>query len=185
MGSVIGCITVALNQINPVYHPFSLVDLSISYPYKNELVSTTDLTLAAVILPAIIILLVSIFCVPGPYASKQVPRGLLVRRKLWEWNTGWLGLALSVMMALLITTGLKNIFGKPRPNMLASCQPDTSLQAIQAHTVGNYAAGYSSYWVLVDHTICTQKDKAALNDGFRSFPSGHSSSMRIIHNGDN
>ena len=45
---------------------------------------------------------------------------------------------------------------------------------------------------LSDHSICTQKDNAILKDGFRSFPSGHSSSkflLRIylkfiIHNSD-
>lgn len=135
--------------------------------------------------PAIVILLVSLLLVPGPYVSKRVSTGLLIRRKFWEWHTGWLGLALSAVLALLITTGLKNVFGKPRPNALARCLPDTSREAIQQHAVGSYAADYSPYWVLVDHNICTQTDRAALNDGFRSFPSGHSSCKSTGHSVEN
>ena len=174
--SAIGAVTYGLNQIDPVYHPFSLLDLSIAYPYKDELVSTTSLVLAAIVGPGIIILLVSLLLVPGPYASKHVPVGMLIRRKIWEWHTGWLGLALSIIMTLFITTGLKNAFGKPRPNALARCKPDTSDEAIRQHSLGGYASGYAAIWVLVDHNICTETDPGILHDAFRSFPSGHSSS---------
>ena len=34
--------------------------------------------------------------------------------------------------------------------------------------------------VLVTHDICTQTDMAKLNDGFKSFPSGHSSSRFLF-----
>jgi len=56
---------------------------------------------------------------------------------------------------------MKNLVGKPRPDLLDRCQPRDFAQA---------AIGLSNI------TICTQTNQAILTDGFRSFPSGHSSS---------
>jgi len=41
--------------------------------------------------------------------------------------------------------------------------------------VGQFARGFNQEWVLVDISICTQTDMSYLDDGFRSFPSGHAS----------
>jgi len=88
-----------------------------------------------------------------------------------------LGLALSLTVAFLITQGVKNLFGRPRPDLLSRCQPDVS--NIAAHVVGNYATQLNNVlgqeWTLVRSTICTQTSQSTLDDGFRSFPSGHSS----------
>jgi membrane-associated phospholipid phosphatase len=90
------------------------------------------------------------------------------------------------------------MFGKPRPvskpkqratgphrslseslanvcsqNMLAHCLPD--LNRIAEYYVGGYGQPISDRWVLVDYHICTQTDLEFMDDGFRSFPSGHSS----------
>jgi len=86
---------------------------------------------------------------------------------------GWLGLGLSVIASWLITNGMKNMFGKPRPDLLARCQPD--LDNIARYIVGGIANS-SSNGLLVSANICQNTDKALLDDGFRSYPSGHSSS---------
>ena len=96
------------------------------------------------------------------------------KRKLWEWNAGWMGLALSYVLALLFTQGIKNMFGKPRPDLLSRCMPD--LSSIQDHVVGGYGQDVSARWTLVSSSICTQTNLSIMNDGFRSFLSGHSSS---------
>lgn len=58
--------------------------------------------------------------------------------------------------------------------MLAHCLPD--INSIADHVVTNgYGRDISARWVLVDYHICTQTDMDFLDDGFRSFPSGHSS----------
>jgi diacylglycerol diphosphate phosphatase/phosphatidate phosphatase len=57
---------------------------------------------------------------------------------------------------------LKNLIGKPRPDLVDRCQP---IQGSTDPVLG-----------LSNSTICTQTDNAILKDGFRSFPSGHSSS---------
>lgn len=84
-----------------------------------------------------------------------------------------MGLGLSWVLAFMITSGIKNLIGKPRPDLLSRCQPD--LSNIAAHVVGGYGQDISSRWTLVSSTICTNTDKSIMNDGFRSFLSGHSS----------
>lgn len=71
---------------------------------------------------------------------------------------------------------LKNAIGKPRPDLIDRCQPNITMisggQNIDLPTiVGQFG--------LSNHSICTQTDNAILKDGFRSFPSGHSSSKYL------
>lgn len=165
----------AFNAPGPYKRPFSLVDLSISFPYVKEQISTGVLVIISLVAPAAIIFLVCLIFVPGPTVSKT-PKSLIWRRKFWEWNTGWMGLGLSYALAFFITQGMKNLFGRARPDMLDRCQPDMGLESIQRNTVaGGYAANFDPRWVLVSAAICTQTDQSLLDDGFRSFPSGHSS----------
>lgn len=86
-----------------------------------------------------------------------------------------MGLALSLITQFLIVQGLKNLVGKPRPDLLQRCIPDLT-RNISDFAVGGYGQGISDRWVLVNQTICTQPSLAVLEDGFRSFPSGHSAS---------
>ncbi|KAK5115938.1 hypothetical protein LTR62_000394 [Meristemomyces frigidus] len=164
-----------LNFVSPTHRPFSLLDLSISYPLITESISTLTLVLVSLIAPAIIVLLVVGLFVPGRAFTRnsKLSRKEVLRLKLWEWEKGWAGLALSVAIAFFITQGMKNLFGKPRPDFLSRCAPD--LANVAAHVVGGYGQDVSSRWTLVNSGICTQGDKAVLDDGFRSFPSGHSS----------
>ncbi|KAF2094849.1 acid phosphatase/Vanadium-dependent haloperoxidase [Rhizodiscina lignyota] len=161
------------NSIHPYHRPFSVTDLSISYPYQDEIIKTWILVLVALIAPGIIIVFVSLFFVPGPTATRQASKALVWKRKLWEWNAGWMGLGLSLATAFMFTQGMKLLFGKPRPDLLSRCQPD--LNALAAHAVGSYARGFSPEWILVDSGICQQTDRGMLDDGFKSFPSGHAS----------
>lgn len=162
-----------LNFVTSVGRPFSLLDLSISYPNIPESVSVTTLALAALFAPAVIIALVTLLLVPGKAARRSLSRGAIVRRKLWELHSGLTGLALSVAVAFFVTQGLKNIVGKPRPHMLALCQPN--LDNISQHVVGGYGQDISARWTLVTKSICRDPNSKDLNDAFRSFPSGHAS----------
>jgi len=161
--------------VQPFNRPFSPVDLSISYPYQtSEKIPTWLLVLVALVAPAAIIFLVCLLLVPGPTAEPGTPRARIWRRKLWEWNTGWMGLALSLATAFMITQGMKNLFGKPRPDLLSRCQPD--LDHIQDHAIGGVVGhALNPNWVLVTSAICTTDDADKLKDGFKSFPSGHAS----------
>ncbi|KAI1110144.1 PAP2 superfamily-domain-containing protein [Nemania sp. NC0429] len=160
------------NNFSPNHHAFSLVDPSISYPFHDDTVSIGIAAVAAGIAPVVIILVVVLIFVPGPTAAKGTPFSLVWKRRLWELHASWLGLATSLASAWFITTGLKQLFGKPRPNMLSRCQPD--LADIARYVVGGVLTAASD-GRLVTSAICTNPDKAVVDEGFRSFPSGHTS----------
>jgi membrane-associated phospholipid phosphatase len=67
---------------------------------------------------------------------------------------------------------MKNLIGHWRPDLLSRCNPDVT-------NIANYAVGgypnttQGSY--LVTWQICQTTDQSTLDDGFRSFPSGHAS----------
>ncbi|KAH0565233.1 hypothetical protein GP486_001377 [Trichoglossum hirsutum] len=160
------------SRITPNKRPFSPVDASISFPFVHkEKVSTAVLVISAVIGPGIVIFLVCLLFIPGP--TPRSSKWQLWQRKAWELNTGWLGLGLSCAAAFLFTNGSKNLFGKPRPDLLSRCNPD--LAKISDYAVGGFGDKVQEGILLVSAAICKNTDKSRLNDGFRSFPSGHSS----------
>ncbi|KAK8250513.1 PAP2 superfamily-domain-containing protein [Phyllosticta capitalensis] len=164
----------AWSNISPYHRPFSLLDLDIAYPHDGkEAVPVWLLVVLGLIVPAGVIFLVCLFFVPGPTANKQTPKSLIWRRKFWEWNAGWMGLGLSLATTYLITQGMKNLFGRPRPDLLSRCNPD--LTDVGAYAVGGFGQDISNRWTLVNSNICQQQDSGVLDDGFRSFPSGHAS----------
>lgn len=139
----------------------------------QETISVTTLALVALFALAVVIAIVTLTLVPGPAIRRSLRRRDIVRRSLWELQTGLAGLALAVAVAFFITQGLKNLFSKPRPHLLALCQPNVT--ALAGHVVGGFGQDISDRWTLVNKSICAQPDSSALNDGFRSFPSGHAS----------
>ncbi|KAI0197725.1 acid phosphatase/Vanadium-dependent haloperoxidase [Astrocystis sublimbata] len=174
---VVGLIGYFLGNVTPNKRHFSLNDPNISFPVtQRETVNSALLLTFNAGVPIVIILIVALVFVPGRTVPKGTPSSLVWKRKLWELHTGWLGLALSLVAAWIITQGMKNLFGKPRPDLLDRCQPD--LANIAKYIVGfQGATGNTTYTgQLVRATICQNKDKAFLDDGFRSYPSGHSSS---------
>lgn len=90
-----------------------------------------------------------------------------LKSRLWELNCGILGLLLGVGLSFVITAALKNAIGKPRPDIIERCNIPPQI-----------AAGFLEIanFTLATHSLCDQPDNAKLKDGFRSFPSGHSSS---------
>ncbi|KAK8085834.1 PAP2 superfamily protein [Apiospora hydei] len=84
---------------------------------------------------------------------------LSTRASFHKHHTTVLGLAIAVILTSFLTDVVKNTVGRPRPDLLARCKP-------KAGTPKN---------TLVDFTVCTETDSHTLHDGWRSFPSGHSS----------
>ncbi|KAJ5584009.1 Phosphatidic acid phosphatase type 2/haloperoxidase [Penicillium hispanicum] len=160
----------------PNHHPFSLDDASISFPYtETETVSTATLVLAALFAPAVIILAGALLLVPGTAAAggPKPSKSQILRRRVWEWNAGWMGLAVAVAGVWMSTEGLKTLIGKPRPDLLARCNPD--LKHVAAHAVGGLGERLQGASTLVSWTICRDQSSRVRVDGFSSFPSGHSS----------
>ncbi|CAF9933493.1 MAG: phosphatidic acid phosphatase type [Alectoria fallacina] len=163
----------ALSTVNPDYHHFSLLDLTISYPHRERAkVSLGVLTFLSIILPISVIIFISLL-VPTPAVSNSNSRERR-RQKLRELNANLLGLGVSLATATIVFTGVKNLSGKPRPDFLARCKPDVG--NVAAHKVGGYGQAVSELWVMVDGGICQEVDKRWLNDGFRGFPSGYATS---------
>ena len=100
------------------------------------------------------------------------------KKKLWEWNVGWMGLGLSCAVTALFTNALKLLIGRPRPDLLSRCVPN--LAEISSHVLGGISDQISE-GTLVSSTICQQTKHDILKDGFQSFPSGHASCKLTTH----
>ena len=158
----------------PNHRPFSPVNPDISFPYvDHEKVSSAVLFVVSLIAPAILTAIIALALTPGTGASKAIPRTLIWKRKLWEWNTAWLGLALGLATTWLFTQGIKVLIGKPRPDLLSRCDLDPA--TVQQFALGGYGTHLPEYNLLVSWTACRATDRSRLDDGFQSFPSGHAS----------
>lgn len=167
--SVLAIIYAVLDKIvTPFSQPFSLNNASLQYPYADP--ERIPIWLALVIsglFPGITIAVYTLF-LDGLFSHHR--RTTRTRTKytfwdrLWELNCGWLGLLLAQGAAFVITGSLKNLIGKPRPDIIARCKPDEAkVSALAVFTLATKA-------------LCTETDEHIMQDGFRSFPSGHSSS---------
>ncbi|KAJ6100663.1 hypothetical protein N7499_000293 [Penicillium canescens] len=160
---------------HPNRHPFSLTDPTISYPLSPETVTTETLLLVSLFAPAVLVFLICALVVPGSAAATNPKSSAaqIIRRKIWEWNAGWMGLALALASTWCATQGLKALIGKPRPDLIARCNPDLSL--IDKYTVGGLGGKVDGGPVLVSWEICRDQSNSLRIDGFASFPSGHAS----------
>lgn len=170
---LIGCIVgfYIFDSIEPYHQHFSLRNISIQYPYAvHERISIQAALLISGVTPLVIIAVYTLF-IDGlfshhkPYNPASGKRKLTGpyrwKDRLWEFNCGFLGLLLSQGLAFLITQVLKTACGKPRPDLIDRCKPRPGSEDL--------IPGLSN------STICTG-DPAIIKDGFRSWPSGHSSS---------
>ncbi|UKZ52202.1 hypothetical protein TrVGV298_005977 [Trichoderma virens] len=173
---VVAAVGYVLGVITPNKRPFSLVNPDISFPFtEHETVPDWLLFVLSCGVPAVIIIIVSIIFVPGATVPKNTPASLVWKRKLWELHIGLLGLLMSVACGFFFISGIKNMCGKPRPDLLARCLPD--IENASKYLIGGFQGESklgNSIGQLYSADICQQTDKAKLNDGFRSYPSGHS-----------
>jgi diacylglycerol diphosphate phosphatase / phosphatidate phosphatase len=94
-----------------------------------------------------------------------IPLGILVvwslvaRSGLHKTHVTVLGLLISTSLTSFLTHVVKNAIGRPRPDLISRCKPAPGTAAHDLVGIG----------------VCTQTDSGALHDGWRSFPSGHSS----------
>ncbi|KAK2687736.1 hypothetical protein QWA68_013445 [Fusarium oxysporum] len=166
-------VSVVVGNLTPNKRDFSLVNPYISHvAHKCDTISIGLAAILSLVVPAVIIAGVVLVFVPGGTVPNNTPSSLIWRRKIWELHVGLLGLALSFVSVFFFVQCMKNLLGKPRPNMLSRCEPDV------ANAIKYLAAGYANSLAdgrLYSADICQQRDSAKLNEGFRAFPSGHSS----------
>lgn len=166
-------VALLLANVPPDSHTFCLLDISLSYPHREQpKVPLWLLIILTVILPVICIVACTLFAQQSPIpANRATESARCESNRIWQLNAGLLGLGVSLATSTIIYTGVKNLSGKPRPDFLSICQPN--LDKVDAYTVGGYGREYSRLWVMVDRGICQQPDKMWLNDALRSFPSGY------------
>ncbi|KAM3085789.1 hypothetical protein ACMFMG_002851 [Clarireedia jacksonii] len=81
------------------------------------------------------------------------------KANLHKWHVTMLGFFIGLVLTSFITDVIKNAVGRPRPDLISRCKPAPG-------TPDNK---------LVTIDVCTETDPHTLQDGWRSFPSGHSS----------
>lgn len=141
-------ISLVLEVVEPFHRVFSLEDLDLYHPFSTqETVPIYLLLLLLLIVPTATIVLMSYL-------------------KLTDWrsylllvHTSLVAFLLSVVFTGFFTNFGKVFVGRPRPDFLARCKPSPDTPT----------TGY------VTSSVCTTNDSRVLSDGFRSFPSGHSS----------
>lgn len=84
---------------------------------------------------------------------------ILARSSFNKVQVSLLGLSIGLMLAELLTNIIKNAEGRPRPDLISRCKP-------RAGTPTDAYVGIE---------VCTETRHHTLQDGWRSFPSGHSS----------
>ena len=84
---------------------------------------------------------------------------LVWRRDAHKAHVTILGLAGTLLLTSFVTDVLKDAIGRPRPDLISRCKPDPTAPMNE----------------LVSISVCTETSHHLLHDGWRSFPSGHSS----------
>ena len=98
------------------------------------------------------------YCVLAPLAAIAL-WAVAFRPPFHKLHVTVLGLIISVLLACFITDIIKNSVGRPRPDLIARCKPEKDTPEHELVTID----------------VCTETDHHLLHDGWRSFPSGHSS----------
>ena len=88
-----------------------------------------------------------------------------------------MGLGLGLATTFLFVETLKNMIGKPRPDLLSRCDLDPA--TVQQYAIGGEGSQLGFTDLLVSYTACRQPDRSKLDAGFVSFPSGHASCTHL------
>ncbi|KAI0273546.1 PAP2-domain-containing protein [Gloeopeniophorella convolvens] len=135
-----------LDKVSGFKREFSVTDTSLRHPFAvHERVPDWALYIIAVVAPL----------------ALQWAINLLTVRSLWDAHSSSLGVILGLTLAGAFTQVVKITVGRPRPDLLDRCHP--ALGTVDP------PFGLSSV------AICNPTSQHMINDGFRSFPSGHSS----------
>ncbi|KAJ2917230.1 hypothetical protein MD484_g3178, partial [Candolleomyces efflorescens] len=146
MTLLLAALFLSLDKIDGYRRVFSLDDTSLRHPYAvHERVPNLWLYIICGVVPLVLLPIINWFTV----------------RSWWDLHNSWLGLTLGLALTGSVTQFVKITVGRPRPDIIDRCQPP--------------AGSADPPFGLTDWTICTQTDIKIIRDGFRSFPSGHSS----------
>lgn len=130
--------------VEPFHRMFYINNLNISFPHAVvERVPVAMNFVYSLFIPLFLLLLYN--TVAGSSVHKH--------------HVSILGIAIALVLASTVTDIIKNMVGRPRPDLIARCSP----------------APETPINTLVSIDVCTETNHHTLHDGWRSFPSGHSS----------
>ncbi|KAJ7470621.1 PAP2-domain-containing protein [Mycena latifolia] len=137
----------SLDMVHGFRRQFSLEDTSLRHTYAvHERIPNFALYMIAIVAPVVLQALIN----------------LLTIRSWWDLHNGLLGLVLGLAITGSVTQFTKITVGRPRPDIIDRCQP--------------IPGSVDPIYGLSNSSICTtSNDLYIMLDGFRSFPSGHSS----------
>ncbi|KAH7412859.1 phosphatidic acid phosphatase type 2/haloperoxidase [Cadophora sp. MPI-SDFR-AT-0126] len=170
--SILGILTASLRFLTGNKTQFSLLEPSINFSYHSTQI--VPIWLAILFAPILPTITVFIFCLlrigHSPDSSPQPaqkPKSWDLKLRLKDLHHAWLGIGYAILFAFGISNALEKFAGQPRPDLIARCQVDP--QVYLNETIMLFRAG------VVDSSVCRQTDSFILDEGFASFPSGHSS----------
>lgn len=146
--TVIGALVLFLvleHAMSPFHRMFSLDDVTLQFPHAKHEQ-----------IPVWMLFLIS-YAAPAVVICTVCT---ILKRKANTLHLSLLALSASTALTVFATALIKNGVGRPRPDLIDRCRPDPTKAIVHG---------------LVDITICTATDSHFLDEGFRSFPSGHSS----------
>ena len=171
---------VVASRRNGFRRQFSLTDTSIQHPCvpceritlltrsyaEHERVPTYALMLISIVAPVVLIIVMSM---PLRRSVLRTHNGILGTYTSFAPLADHAGLLITLVLTGVITNVVKLCAGRPRPDLLDRCQPRSGPPVTDPNT-------YHSK--LFDDSICTTPHTShRLADGFKSFPSGHASTV--------
>ncbi|KAK4608518.1 hypothetical protein RGQ29_002079 [Quercus rubra] len=144
-------IAVGLNIIEPFHHFVGeemMTDLK--YPLKGNTIPFWAVAIIAILLPFIIFLIY-----------------YFIKKDVYDLHHATLGLLFSVLITAVITEAIKDAVGRPRPDFFWRCFPDGK-PAFYPTIAGNSTANVSG-------DVMCSGIKSVIKEGYKSFPSGHTS----------
>ncbi|KAJ1918659.1 hypothetical protein H4219_002462 [Mycoemilia scoparia] len=157
---IMGILWGLLGKLEPFHREFSLTDKTIMYPHKPD---TITFSAAAAICSVIPLATIIFLCILRHW--KDCLYALRNREHPYKFyhdlHIGILSFVVAMTMNLMFTNVVKNLAGRKRPDFIARCKPK--------------AGSSDPTWGLSTNDVCTETDEYLMQDGQRSFPSGHSS----------
>nr|POE69335.1 lipid phosphate phosphatase 2 [Quercus suber] len=144
-------IAVVLNIIEPFHHFVGeemMTDLK--YPLKGNTIPFWAVPIIAILLPFVIFLIY-----------------YFIKKDVYDLHHAILGLLFSFLITAVITEAIKDAVGRPRPDFFWRCFPDGK-PAFYPTITGNSTANVSG-------DVMCSGIKSVIKEGYKSFPSGHTS----------
>ncbi|KAK3103536.1 hypothetical protein FSP39_019950 [Pinctada imbricata] len=145
----------AIPSITPFQRGFFCSDESITYPYKEDTVSTDLAAVLATVVPGAFIIAIEVFQRRSGFKFRKIVKPLYRHLGFYLFGEG---------LCIIVTEVVKLFSGRLRPHFLDVCQARFTSQ--------NCSNGHQGY---IENYVCTNSNNELLLNARKSFPSGHAS----------